>query len=107
MLGMGTFAVGELMTTKPYVSGAAYIDRMSDYCGGCRFDPDGDCPITPLYWAFLGRHRETLAGNPRLNMPLASLRRRSAAERRRDAETLETVRRRLREGRELTPEALA
>ncbi len=106
VLGMGSFAVGELMTTKPYVSGAAYIHRMSDYCGGCRFDPDDDCPLRRLYWAFLDRHRETLAGNPRLNMPLASLRKRSAAERRRDAETLETVRRRLRDGRQLTPEAL-
>ena len=31
VLGMGTFAVGDIMTTKPYVSGAGYISRMSDY----------------------------------------------------------------------------
>jgi hypothetical protein len=39
VLGMGTYALGQMMTTKPYISGAAYIDRMSDYCGTCAFDP--------------------------------------------------------------------
>ena len=48
VLGMGTFAAGGCMTTKPYVSGAAYIHRMSDYCEGCRFDPKRTCPITRL-----------------------------------------------------------
>ena len=105
VLGMGSFALGELMTTKPYVSGAAYIHKMSDYCAGCRFDPAADCPIRRLYWAFLGRHRGRLAGNPRLNMPLASLRRRSSRERDADRRTFETVRRALREGRELRADA--
>ena len=104
VLGMGSFALGELMTTKPYVSGAAYIHRMSDYCAGCRFDPAKDCPIRRLYWAFLDRHRERLAGNPRLNMPLASLRKRAAERRRADRETFEAVGRVLREGRELEPD---
>ena len=56
VLAMGSFAVGLLMTTKPYVSGAAYLDRMSDYCAACAFEPGSSCPITPLYWAFLTRH---------------------------------------------------
>jgi deoxyribodipyrimidine photolyase-like uncharacterized protein len=43
------------MTTTPYVSGASYILRMSDYCDGCAFDPKGNCPFTNLYWAFLAR----------------------------------------------------
>ncbi len=103
VLGMGTFAAGELMTTKPYVSGAAYIHRMSDYCAGCRFDPRRDCPLRRLYWAFLDRHRERLAGNPRLNGPLASLGRRPADERRRDRALFAAVRRRLRQGGELAP----
>ena len=30
-LGMSQFADGGLLATKPYVSSAAYIDRMSDY----------------------------------------------------------------------------
>jgi len=70
VLAMGTYALADLMTTKPYVSGAAYIQRMSDYCRGCRFDPKQDCPITPLYWAFLARHQQRLAENQRLIVPL-------------------------------------
>ncbi|GAC1570735.1 MAG: cryptochrome/photolyase family protein [Polyangiales bacterium] len=91
VLGMGTFAAGDLMTTTPYVAGAAYIDRMSDYCEGCRFDPKTTCPLTPLYWAFLGRHRETLAGVDRMKLPMASERKRTAAQRASDAATLERV----------------
>jgi (6-4)DNA photolyase len=49
VLAMGTFAVGELMTTKPYISGAAYINRMSHFCPDCRCDPMRNCPITNLY----------------------------------------------------------
>ena len=64
VLAMGTYGAGDLMTTKPYVSGAAYIDRMSDYCKGCQFNPKKNCPITPLYWAFLERHRELLERIP-------------------------------------------
>jgi deoxyribodipyrimidine photolyase-related protein len=79
VLGMGSFGVGPLMTTKPYVSGAAYIHRMSDYCEDCRFDPKRNCPMTPLYWAFLNRHREHLADNPRMRLPLSSLGKRPQA----------------------------
>lgn len=103
VLGMGTFAAGELMTTKPYVSGAAYIDRMGDYCASCAFDPRKDCPVTPLYWAFLARHAERLEGNHRLRMPLASLRRRAPAKREADRATFEEVRRALGAGEELRP----
>ncbi len=104
VLAMGTFAVGELMTTKPYVSGAAYIDRMSDYCKECRFHPKNDCPVTPLYWAFLGRNAERLDGNPRVAMPLRSLARRGAERRERDRKTFRRVRGRLEAGDEVTPD---
>jgi deoxyribodipyrimidine photolyase-related protein len=103
VLAMATFAVGDLMTTKPYVAGAAYVDRMSDYCDGCAFDPKTTCPVTRLYWAFLARHRERLAGNQRLAMPLRSLDRRAAGERARDAETLAHVQRVLAAGERLAP----
>jgi deoxyribodipyrimidine photolyase-related protein len=68
------------------VSGAAYINRMSDYCKGCKFDParstgEGSCPFTALYWSFLERNRETLSGNQRLLMPYATLHKKSAGER--------------------------
>jgi deoxyribodipyrimidine photolyase-related protein len=92
VLGMGTYALGDLMTTKPYVSGAAYIDRMSDYCGSCRFHPKKSCPVTPLYWAYLARHREALRDNPRLFMPMNSLEKRPTAKRRGDATLFETAR---------------
>ncbi len=103
VLGMGTFAAGELMTTKPYVSGAAYVDRMSDYCAGCRFDPRRDCPVTRLYWAFLERKGKRLAGNRRMALPLKGIERRSAAEKARDRRVFDAVRRRLAEGTEVSP----
>ena len=77
VLAMGTFGVGPLMTTKPYVSGAAYINRMSDFCASCAFDPKKNCPITNLYWAFLARHRDRLADNPRMRLIFSSLAKRS------------------------------
>ena len=91
VLGMGTFALGDLMTTKPYVSGAAYINRMSDYCSACAFNPKTDCPITPLYWAFLSRHRKKLKDNLRLRMPYVSLKKRSKGRREKDQATFQIL----------------
>ncbi len=86
VLGMGTFAVGDLLTTKPYVAGAAYLARMGDACPGCRFDPSArdarrPCPLTPLYWDFLHRNAAALSAHERMKLPLASARGRSAAQR--------------------------
>ncbi|MFN3200764.1 MAG: cryptochrome/photolyase family protein [Bradymonadia bacterium] len=106
VLGMGTFAAGDVMTTKPYVSGAAYINKMSDYCEGCRFHPKKTCPITPLYWAFLARHADQLADNMRLKLPLASCRKRSPEKRAEDARIYRQVIDMLSAGAELTPERL-
>jgi deoxyribodipyrimidine photolyase-related protein len=102
VLAMGTFSVGPLLTTKPYISGAAYIDRMSDYCKGCAFDPKKSCPITPLYWAFLQRHRDQLEENPRLRMPYATLRKRSETRRGRDLRVFNYVREKLGSGERLS-----
>jgi deoxyribodipyrimidine photolyase-related protein len=101
VLAMGTFATGPLATTKPYVSGAAYINRMSDYCGGCRFDPASTCPITPLYWAFLARNRDVLQELPRMRLPLASEAKRPRERRHADEMTFEHVRAVLGAGGEL------
>ncbi|MGZ5405174.1 MAG: cryptochrome/photolyase family protein, partial [Nocardioides sp.] len=69
---------GGAMATKPYTSGGAYLDRMTDHCGSCRFDPklrvgDDACPFTAGYWWFLDRHRSTLAGNPRMARAVTGL----------------------------------
>lgn len=104
VLGMGTFATGDAMTTKPYVAGASYIDKMSDYCGGCRFHPKRDCPIRSLYWAFLERHRDRLSGIQRLSMPLASAAKRTPDQQQEDRQTFAWVVDALRSGRELHPE---
>jgi len=70
-LGMSQFGDGGVVGSKPYVSSGAYIDRMSDYCGGCHYrvkDKSGDkaCPFNLLYWHFLNRHRDRFAPNPRM-----------------------------------------
>ena len=78
VLGMATYADGGLTATKPYVSGAAYINRMSNFCGHCQYDPKkslgpGSCPFTALYWTFLERNEGALGGNFRLQMPYSTL----------------------------------
>jgi deoxyribodipyrimidine photolyase-related protein len=103
VLGMGTFALGELMITKPYVSGAAYINRMSDYCSGCAFNPKTNCPITPLYWAFLARHQKNLKDNPRLRMPYVSLKKRSEGCRGKDQATFQILQDALMAAEPVTP----
>lgn len=80
VVGMALYADGGRMATKPYASGGAYINRMSDHCRDCRFDPkkrtgDDACPFTTLYWDFLARNEEAFAGNHRLAQPLAGMRR--------------------------------
>jgi deoxyribodipyrimidine photolyase-related protein len=72
-LGMSQYADGGLLATKPYVSSAAYIDRMSDYCKGCHYNKkdrigEAACPFNALYWDFFARNRERLASNPRIGM---------------------------------------
>jgi (6-4)DNA photolyase len=106
VLGMGTYALGGLMTTKPYVSGAAYINRMSDYCRLCSFNPKTDCPFASLYWAFLARHESALKTNPRLRMPMASLGKRGPSRRKQDQEVYKRVREILGKGDKVIPQNL-
>jgi deoxyribodipyrimidine photolyase-related protein len=79
VIGMALFADGGMMATKPYASGGAYINKMSDSCRTCRFDPTqrvgpDACPYTTLYWDFLARNAEVLASNHRMARPLAAMR---------------------------------
>ena len=102
VLGLGTFATGALFTTKPYVSGANYIHRMSDYCEHCRFVPGKTCPYTPMYWGFLEQHRELLEANPRIRALY-----RGIGERGKMGLAVATkVRQQLAAGQELTPESI-
>jgi deoxyribodipyrimidine photolyase-related protein len=77
-IGMSQFADGGLLATKPYVSSAAYIDRMSDYCKGCHYDKkartgERACPYNALYWDFFERHARRLSNNQRLGMVYRNL----------------------------------
>jgi deoxyribodipyrimidine photolyase-related protein len=77
-LGMGLYADGGMVASKPYAASGAYINRMSDYCQNCVYDPDiklGEraCPFNYLYWNFMMENEERLKSNPRMAMPYRTL----------------------------------
>jgi len=85
-LGMSQYADGGVMASKPYVATGKYIQRMSNYCSGCRFDPakavgDKACPFTTLYWDFLLRHEKVLAANQRMALQVKNVARLTPTER--------------------------
>jgi deoxyribodipyrimidine photolyase-related protein len=66
------------MMSRPYAGSGSYIERMSTYCGDCRYSPrertgERACPVTALYSDFLARHRGRFAGNRRMRLPLRTL----------------------------------
>lgn len=76
--GMSQFADGGIVGTKPYTSSGNYINKMSNYCSGCRYNQkirtgEGACPFNSLYWHFLMRHRAKLENNPRIGMAYRTL----------------------------------
>ncbi len=80
VVGMALHADGGMMATKPYASGGAYINKMSNYCKGCRYNPkkrigEDACPYTTLYWDFLARNETAFSGNHRMGQQLAGMRR--------------------------------
>jgi len=64
VLWMSQFADGGKLATKPYVASANYINKMSDYCKNCQYDPkekytENACPYNYLYWCFVSDNKET------------------------------------------------
>ena len=62
-IGMGQYADGGLVGSKPYIASGAYINRMSNYCKHCRYKPaesqnEQACPFTTLYWNFIEKHQD-------------------------------------------------
>ena len=98
VVGMSLHADGGMMATKPYAAGGAYIDRMSNFCKGCRYDRkkrtgDDACPFTTLYWDFLLRHDERFVRNPRMSTQVRAAQKLADADavRRRAAEVLQLL----------------
>lgn len=71
--GMSQFADGGIVGTKPYVSSASYMDKMSHYCGSCFYKKaiktgEKACPFNSLYWNFYDKNEDKLGTNPRIGM---------------------------------------
>jgi deoxyribodipyrimidine photolyase-related protein len=97
-LGMSQYADGGLMSSKPYVATGKYIQRMSPYCKGCRYDParrsgESACPFTTLYWDFLMRHESKLARNPRMALQVKNVARLTDAQKQAVIERAASIRR--------------
>jgi deoxyribodipyrimidine photolyase-related protein len=84
-LGMSQYADGGVMASKPYAATGKYIQRMSNYCVGCRYAPgkatgEDACPFTTLYWDFLMRHEAKLKKNTRMALQVKNLARKNSGE---------------------------
>jgi deoxyribodipyrimidine photolyase-related protein len=93
-IGMSQYADGGIMASKPYKSGAAYINRMSDHWKQCHYRAgertgDTSCPFTALYWHFHVRNRALLERNPRIGMVYRTWDKMAAADRQALWETAE------------------
>ena len=96
-LGMSQYADGGVMASKPYVASGKYIQRMSNSCAGCRFDPAQStgpkaCPFTTLYWDYLLQHEPALKKNQRMSMQLKNLARLDDSQRKAIQNQARTVR---------------
>lgn len=66
--GMCLFADGGTFATKPYISGSAYIKKMSDFEKG-----EWESIWDGLFWRFIIKHQDFFIKNPRTSMMVYSL----------------------------------
>ena len=83
--GMSQFADGGIIATKPYISTANYINKMSNYCKGCHYDfkkktGHSSCPFSSLYWKFLDDQSDLLQSNPRMKFMYRQWNKKEASE---------------------------
>ena len=83
--GMSQFADGGLVATKPYVSSANYINKMSNYCSSCHYSHtkklgEKACPFNALYWNFLDEKRQYFSSNNRMAMMMSLLNKKPSEE---------------------------
>jgi deoxyribodipyrimidine photolyase-related protein len=105
-LGMSQHGDGGVVGTKPYCASGNYIDRMSDYCRRCRYNPKratgaDACPFTTLYWDFLDRHHDRFANNMRMRFQVKNLERKPADELREIRRRADHIRERIDRGERL------
>lgn len=70
-LGMSLFGDGGIVASKPYAASGKYIQRMSNFCKHCVYNPNittGEkaCPFNALYWDFVQRHKKVFQHNQRM-----------------------------------------
>ncbi|PJD94974.1 MAG: cryptochrome/photolyase family protein [Legionella sp.] len=71
-LGMALYGDGGVMASKPYAASGKYIQKMSNFCASCVYNPadvvgEKACPFNSLYWNFMAQHQDKLKNNPRLH----------------------------------------
>lgn len=103
VLGMALYADGGRFATKPYAASANYINKMSDCCRSCSYDPrkvetEDACPFNALYWDFFARNEKSLGNNPRISLVRRNWDRRDEDSRAAIRERAGVVRRRLAKG---------
>jgi deoxyribodipyrimidine photolyase-related protein len=78
VVGMALFADGGFLASKPYAASGSYINKMSNYCGSCRYsvkqkNGENACPFNYLYWNFLKENQKLLKSNHRMGLIMGQL----------------------------------